>query len=162
MVRPSVPAMSDAVRLDKTRIRRNFARAAPGYDAAAVLSREVLKRMLERLDLVRLIPAQVLDVGSGTGLSSRAIAHRYPRARVTALDSSLPMLRQALQRRSWRDALRGLVSKARMASVCADFEQLPVRSAAFDLLISNLALQWSAEPARAFRSCIASCARADF
>jgi malonyl-CoA O-methyltransferase len=91
--------------LDKRRIRRNFARAAAGYEGSAVLSREVCARMLERLDLVRLAPARILDAGSGTGLAARAVAQRYPRARVIALDFSLPMLSNQRGRGSWREAI---------------------------------------------------------
>ncbi|MBI2508444.1 MAG: malonyl-[acyl-carrier protein] O-methyltransferase BioC, partial [Betaproteobacteria bacterium] len=59
--------MSDPLRLDKRRIRQSFERAAATYDAAAVLQGEVCRRMLSRLDYIKLDPAAVLDAGSGTG-----------------------------------------------------------------------------------------------
>ncbi|MDR1368380.1 MAG: malonyl-[acyl-carrier protein] O-methyltransferase BioC, partial [Candidatus Accumulibacter sp.] len=49
--------------MDTRQVRRNFDRAAPNYDAAAFLPREIGRRMLERLDCVRLDPARVLDLG---------------------------------------------------------------------------------------------------
>ena len=46
--------MSEIARPDKRWLRRRFDRAAPGYDAAAALAHEVIARMAERLDLLRL------------------------------------------------------------------------------------------------------------
>jgi malonyl-CoA O-methyltransferase len=133
--------MPDEEGLDRGRVRRNFARAATAYDEAAVLSREVCTRMLERLELVSLMPTRVLDLGAGTGQVGRALVRRYPDATVTALDLSLPMLRGA-GRRSWREALRGALGRGVLWRVCADFERLPIRSGAIDMVVSNLALHW--------------------
>jgi len=132
--------------LDKRRIRTNFARAASRYEMAAVLSREVCSRMLERLDLVRLDPAHVLDAGSGTGLAARSLAERYPHAQITRVDLSLPMLQVEQRAASWAGALRGLFGRTPSAAVCADFERLPIRNTAMDLVVSNLALHWSSAP----------------
>ena len=38
--------------VDTQQVRRNFSRAAAGYDDVAVLPREIGSRMLERLDYV--------------------------------------------------------------------------------------------------------------
>jgi malonyl-CoA O-methyltransferase len=142
--------MPDPVPLDKRRVRRNFARAAAGYDRAAVLSRVACARMLERLDLVRLAPLRILDAGSGTGTTARAVAHRYPRARITALDFCLPALRMQRGGGFWAEVLRAAMGRGAMNRVCADFERLPVRTGVMDLVISNLALHWSDAPEAAF------------
>lgn len=126
--------------LEKRRVRRAFGRAASGYEASAVLQRAVQAESLERLDVVRLSPARVLDLGCGPGGGSRLLRARYRRAQVVGADLALPMLR--LQRpglRWWRRAQR----------VCADAEALPFASAAFDLVYSNLMLQWCHPPERA-------------
>jgi malonyl-CoA O-methyltransferase len=138
--------MPDSISLDTRRIRRNFAGAAADYDTAAALSPDVCARMLERLDLVRLAPERILDVGSGTGMAARAVAARYPQAQVSALDFCLPALR--VQRRAgfWSRARRVALGRPAIACVCADFERLPVRNGAMDLAVSNLALHWSNEP----------------
>ena len=60
----SVPASF----VDPRQVRRNFSRAAAGYDAVAVLQREVASRMLERLDYVKIEPQRVLDLGCGNGV----------------------------------------------------------------------------------------------
>ncbi|MCA1798493.1 MAG: hypothetical protein LC632_03280 [Xanthomonadaceae bacterium] len=71
--------MSDGFHLRHDRVRRSFARAAESYDAAAVLQREVLNRLVERLDLVSLKPVVVLDAGTGTGLGAAALSDRFRR-----------------------------------------------------------------------------------
>ena len=78
--------------LDKSRIRASFDAAAEHYDDAAVLQREVGNRILERLELIRLKPETILDVGAGTGVFSRALGKRFNKARVISLDLAPRML----------------------------------------------------------------------
>jgi len=141
--------MSDAFAVDKRMVRRSFEQAAATYDAAAVLQNEVCRRMLARLDYIKLEPATILDAGSGTGNAVVGLLARYSRARVIALDLALAMARRARARRPW---WRGLfeLSGPRLAAVCGDIEQLPLASACAGMVWSNLAIQWSNEPQRAF------------
>ena len=123
----------DSYRLDKQQARRAFEQAAATYDAAAALQSEVGDRMLERLDLVRLQPARVLDLGAGTGEFSKALRQRYRKADIVSLDIALNMLRHTQKRGGW---LR------KPACVCADGERLPFADNSFELVFSNLMLQW--------------------
>jgi malonyl-CoA O-methyltransferase len=68
---------------------------------------------------------------------------------VIALDLALAMARRARARRSW---WRGLFERSgpRLAAVCGDIEQLPLAPACAGMVWSNLAIQWSNEPQRAF------------
>jgi malonyl-CoA O-methyltransferase len=127
--------------LDRRAVRRSFDRAAPAYDAAARLQSEVRAQLLERLDYVTLEPSVIVDLGCGTGHSTRALKDRYPRARVIAIDLAEGMLREARRRGSW---LR------RFDRVCADARRLPLADASVDLLFSNLMLQWCPELDEAF------------
>jgi len=126
---------------DKTSTRRSFERAAAHYDEAAVLQREVGTRLLERLDLMRLKPERILDLGSGTGQCIESLFGRYRKAGVVALDIARPMLQHAGQRGRW---LR------RPQCVCADAERLPFSDNCFDLVFSNLMLQWCTDLDAAF------------
>lgn len=119
--------------IDKAAARRAFDRAAPTYDAAAVLQREIGRRMLERLDYVRLEPRTVLDLGCGTGDALDHLARRYRKARLVGLDFAPGMLRRARRRGGW---LR------RPHAVCADAERLPLATASVDLIVSNATIQW--------------------
>lgn len=119
--------------LNKRHIARHFARAAGSYDRVAVLQREIGDRLLERLEIVRLAPARVLDAGCGTGHVTRALARRYAQATVCGLDIAPALLRVAQRKRGWF---------SRSAFVAGDAERLPIASDSVDLLLSNLALQW--------------------
>jgi malonyl-CoA O-methyltransferase len=124
--------------IDKKEVRRAFSKAATTYDAAAVLQREVCQRMLEKLDIIKLQPARVLDVGSGTGWGSRQLGERYKGAEVIALDIAFGMLQAARGTAGWWQKLFG--SKQRF--LCADVEALPLANQSVDMVWSNLAVQW--------------------
>ena len=127
--------------LDKDKARRSFSRAAPDYDAAAVLQHEVGRRMLERLDYIRVEPRVILDIGCGTGIATEGLMKRYPGAQVVALDFALPMLERTRRRGRW---LR------RPRCLCADLDYLPLVDQSVDLIFANASLQWSTRPAQAF------------
>lgn len=116
--------------LDRRLVRARFDRAAASYDEAAVVQRLAVDRMLERLDLVRLAPARVVDVGCGTGYALAHLADRYPGAEHVGLDLSAGMLRAASTR----------AHGAQLA--CAEAEQLPLGDASVDLVFSSLVLHW--------------------
>ena len=125
--------------IDKRAVRRAFSRAALQYDAAAVMQREVCRRMLERLDYIKQKPATVLDVGSGTGWGTRQLGERYPAAQIVALDMAIGMLQAARGTSSWWGKL---FSGKETPYVCGDMEALPVKSQSMDMVWSNFALQW--------------------
>ena len=127
--------------LNKAKARRSFGRAADRYDETAVLQHEIGRRMLERLDTMRIEPRRILDVGCGTGVGSEALLRRYPKAEVIALDFAMPMLAHARRRGRW---LR------RPRCVCGDLDQLPLAAQSIDLVFANAALQWSVDPPQAF------------
>jgi malonyl-CoA O-methyltransferase len=131
--------------IDKARVRRSFGRAADNYEEVAVLQRVVGERMLERLELVRLQPGLVLDLGCGTGLHTAQLMKRYPKAQLVALDLALPMLRHVRRRGRWLK---------RPGCLCADMESLPLTANSVDLIYSNLAFQWSTDPLLLFRECL--------
>lgn len=127
----------DEYALDPRAVRRGFDRASASYASAAGVQAEIRSRLLERLDLVKLQPETVLDLGSASGQSSRALKDRYPKSQVIALDASLPMLSEA--RRA-----QGLLR--RFQRVAADAHRLPIRAQAIDLAFSNLMLAWCGDP----------------
>jgi malonyl-CoA O-methyltransferase len=152
---------NDPFRLDARLVRRAFERAARTYDSAAVLHHEVGQRMAERLSLVKLQPAAILDAGCGTGDAMAELRTRFPPASIIGLDIAWPMLAAAQRRSSvsaetsQRSMLRrwlGTRSDAQGSTgfVCADLRRLPLASSLFDLAWSNLTLQWINEPPRAF------------
>ncbi len=130
--------------LDMRRVRESRARAAATCDAAAVLQARVRDELLGRLDVLRLQPRVVVDLGAGTGQATIALKRRYPSSRVLALDLAPRMLAQARRRQTlWR----------RFDRVAADAAALPLRDASVDMVFSNLALQWCNDPDRVLRDC---------
>jgi malonyl-CoA O-methyltransferase len=138
-----------ATPIDAKLLRRRFDRAAGSFEQAAALHREVAARMLERLDLVRLVPQVVLDAGCATGRVAAALAARYPQARIVALDVSLRMLAQGWPPRTRLSRL--LRAPPPGLPVCGAMERLPLATASVDLVCSSLALHWSAQPEQVLR-----------
>lgn len=127
--------------LDRTVVRRHFERAAAGFDAAAVLPREIGDRLLERLDLIRMQPQRALDLGAGTGAIAETLLRRYRGARIYAVDNAAAMLELARRRGGWR---------RRPCVVCADAARLPLASGSLDMVVSNLMLPWCLPPDAVF------------
>ena len=144
------PRDPDPGAIDPRAVRLHFARAAATYDDAAVLQKEIGTRMSERLDVVKVAPVAVLDAGCGTGDAIAQLAVRYPDARHVALDFALPMLGvarvKAMLRRSALARIFSTFTGGRSGRdpdfVCGDIAALPFVAGAFDLVWSNLVLQW--------------------
>jgi len=120
--------------LDIRAMLRHMQKAALQFDDAAVLHREVARRLLERLDYVRLTPASILNLGCATGLAAPELRQRYPRARQVVMDFSptwVGRARRVLGR--WR----------RLPGVSGGMRGLPFANDSFDLVFSNLALHRS-------------------
>jgi malonyl-CoA O-methyltransferase len=133
--------MSDDYFLDPRAVRRAFDRASATFDANAAVHAELRNRLLERLDVVRLQPQVVLDLGAGTGHAARALQDRYRSAYVAAVDLSPGMLREARRQQRFLK---------RFGRVACDAHALGLKSASVDLVFSNLMLQWCADHDRVF------------
>ncbi len=88
--------------------------------------------MIARLEWIAFVPECVLDLGCGTGHGAAALAARWPRARVIALDAAPRMLAEA----------RRLAAGARIDWLRAEAEAVPLPDASVDLVFSNLVLPW--------------------
>ncbi|WP_205972402.1 methyltransferase domain-containing protein [Paraburkholderia sp. Tr-20389] len=139
---------------DSRRLRKIFDRRAASFDDVAFLPREIAQRMRERLDYIKVNPAQVLDAGCGAGDDLPSLRERFPEAPVFGTDLSRAMLARAVSHdaadTSWRRFLPASLGKAlgsrgpRFAQ--ADFSALPFASGAFEFIWSNLALHWHSRP----------------
>jgi len=120
--------------LDKTMITRNFDRASRHYEKYAVLQQTIAGRLLERLDLVRIKPGWVVDMGAGTGITARELEKKFKPAQVLQIDISAAMLRQSSKREK--------KFFSRQHYVQADIESLPLKDNCIDLVFSSLTYQW--------------------
>lgn len=140
-----MPAPSD---LDRSAVRRQFDRRV--HDGG-FLPREVESRMFERLDLVRLQPARILDVGCGLGDGVRRLRARWPQAQALGVDLSPRRVARAaaLDRPgpgAWAQSLvrrlAGRGDEPLVRYLAADAHRLPIASDTIDLVWSNLAFHW--------------------
>ncbi len=122
---------------EKRAARRAFDGAAGRFEDACFVHDETRRRLLERLDYVRIDPRVAVDLGCATGRGARALVERYPRAGVLAVDSSAPMLRRA----------RDLAPGSGFAALAGDAEALPLADCSADLILANLLLPWCRPPA---------------
>jgi malonyl-CoA O-methyltransferase len=137
--------------LDPVQVRRAFERAASAGGGAAVLQREIERRMFERLDYIRCQPQRVLDSGCGLGHGLKLLRRRYPEADLLGLDFAPGVLSEARRKESLFERARHLASGSRRFHLCADFARLPLRAASVDMVWSNLALAWAGDPLAALR-----------
>ncbi len=138
----------------KAQVQATFNRAADSYDGAAIVQLEVCKRLLERLDYIKIKPQIILDLGTGTGQGVQGLAEQYPEAGLIAMDLAPRMLhkcRQRLKPSGLTDKLRRAIRANRYHYVCADAERLPLPDASVDLIFSNLTIQWCTDLVQLFQ-----------
>ncbi|RKF20420.1 malonyl-[acyl-carrier protein] O-methyltransferase BioC [Alginatibacterium sediminis] len=126
------------VELDKDQVAQHFGRAAQHYDQHAFIQRDIGEQ------LSSLIPVRYyescLDIGCGTGASLPELAGHS--ALVTAFDLSHQMLETARnQISSERDSTTQ--QQPDFQWVQGDLDAMPFGTNSFDLVHSNLALQWA-------------------
>ena len=127
-------AGEEAYALDPRVVARGFGSASRSYDAAAGMQAAVRAELLSRVGLLRTTPTAVLDLGCGTGAGAAELKRRFRRAQVVAADIAPGMIAAARRRsRLWR----------RFDCALADAHALPFEDRRFDLVFSNLMLQWA-------------------
>ena len=114
----------------KARIRQSFERAAPTYDSAASVQRNICQQLAARLP-PDFQPFNTLDAGCGTGYALALLQRQFPAATPLALDLSPAMLGQI---------------SATCCKLAGDLEHLPLADASIDLYWSSLAVQWCELP----------------
>jgi malonyl-CoA O-methyltransferase len=120
------------VSINRGRVGRSFHQQAAEYDQHATVQKRVVNRLMSLVDShVSGVPADILDIGCGTGQLLSTLDSQYPQSRLFGLDLALNMIRCAADRLGPRATL-----------VNADAEQLPFRDGAFDLVVSTSTLQW--------------------
>jgi malonyl-CoA O-methyltransferase len=126
-------------------VRRQFDRRAPVFAQRDFLAREIERRMLERLDVIRLAPTRIVDIGCGTGASRAALLRRYRSAEWIGIDHSLRMLSHS-RRAGVIARLARWWSGARVHWIAADAGALPLADDCADFVFSNLMLHWHPTP----------------
>jgi len=103
--------------------------------------------MAARLDLVKIAPQRIADIGCATGDGIGALQQRYAKALPLALDYALPMLRAVRSRTPRLQRLTGRGPRL----VNADVRALPLVANSLGLVWSNLMLHWLDDPLPALK-----------
>lgn len=138
---PHMPARIDTV-------RRQFDRRARRFAQHEFIVREVGRRLIDRLQVIRLEPRRIVDVGCGAGGARQALQQRYPQAEWLGVDVSPAMLASASPAPLLARLLPWRRSPAHL--LCAEAAVLPLVENCADLLFSNLMLHWHPQPHRVF------------
>ncbi len=131
--------------LNKQLISKDFSKAADTYDAAAIVQQEICNRAIERLQMLKVDPNTILDIGSGTGKSTRGLQKQFPNAHVISSDVALPMLMQLNQ---MQPPLQQVAS-----TICCDAEQISIKDGSVDLVFSTSTFQWCEDLQQVFAEC---------
>lgn len=131
-------------------VQREFAKQATGFaNPGLTLARaDYLEWMLGHLPLQK--DSCVLDVAAGSGHLTRAIAPRV--AWILAVDLTTEMLRELTRHTAMQE-----ISNVRVLRSLA--EALPIRDAAFDLVVSRFAFHHFEQPATVLREMVRACTR---
>lgn len=121
------------MKFSKKGIQRAFSKSARSYDDAAVLQKEVLVRLLDKLKVLQPNPAErLLDMGSGTGLGVESLTNLYGSESYFAYDFSAAMLKHAQLNNA----------HINQHAICGDVEVLPYKQNTFDIVFSASTFQW--------------------
>ena len=134
----------DPLVIDDRALNRRLVRASESaaFAEAAVLHREVAKRLLERLEFIKLQPKRVLDLGCGVGLATPGLRQLYPKAQIIVADQAAGFVRQGRKAASrWR----------RLPGVVSGLGRLPFATSSMDLIFSSLVLHRVSDLAMAVR-----------
>lgn len=109
--------------------RRLFDKAARTFASAAFVHDEARRRLLERVDDLKIEPGVVVDLGAALGQGTTALTRRFAGAHVIALDSSERMLKR--------------IPGDSNARVLGEASKLPLADASVELLFANMLLPWA-------------------
>ena len=118
-------------------ILKSFNSKATQYEQNAVLQKEVLSRLLERLEDECQIdqkfkPQRVLDLGCGTGWAIPELLKLFDNVKISALDFSKNMLSHVPQNKQ-------------VTTVLNDVHDLPFEDNTMDVIFSNMLIHWCNE-----------------
>jgi malonyl-CoA O-methyltransferase len=129
-------------------VQQQFDQRAARFGAHEAVVREVDRRLQERLELIRLAPQRIADVGCGAGGSAAGLMQRYPQAHWLGVDVSSAMLQRVAGPARRRFGL--FAQPSRLARLAGEATALPLAEASVDLVYSNCMLHWHPTPHAVF------------
>ena len=123
--------------LEYQAILNSFNSTAKNYETNAVLQKEVLSRLLERLIDEKNLdkgfkPKHILDLGCGTGWAIPELLNQFDQVNISALDFSENMLTQ-------------ISKNKQVKTILNDVHDLPFENSSMDVVFSNMLIHWCNE-----------------
>ena len=109
--------------------RERFDRAARSFQTASFIHDEARRRLLDRLDGLKIETGTIVDLGSALGQSAAELARKFSDARVVAFDSSMEMLKRSVA--------------GEFSRLAGDVARLPFPDRSVELLFANMVLPWT-------------------
>lgn len=116
--------------LDQGVIQNNFNRAAKNYDFHAKFFNLVADNMLDVLQLFKIPPQNILDLGCGTGNLIKSLHNIYSKANINGIDFANNMLQIAK------------LKNPNTKFILGNLNNLPIKKGSYDLIVSNLSVNW--------------------
>lgn len=123
--------------ISRQRIKEAFSKNAQNYDVVSDLQRDIAGILYKKIQLWKVYPEKILDVGVGTGFFCDCLSKGFVNSQIFGCDISFEMTRQARQKRL-------------LPLGVAEAENLPYKDAHFDLVTSNVSYQWSRDLKKSF------------
>ena len=100
------------------------------YLQSAIIQREVINRLMQRLSLINFSPRSIIDIGSGIGLGTENLLKFYSKTKFYMLDNSFKSLKDSV------------IKQKKVFPICANFTNIPFNDYSFDFVFSSSALHW--------------------
>ncbi len=114
-------------------LRRARNRSAAKHAQISFFSDEIAKRMLERLEYIKLEPRVILDLQCGLGATSAALIKRFPAALIVPIDPALELLRKHVAPKKAFPWFRKSSNR-----ICGEATALPLAPKSVDMVWSSL------------------------
>ena len=119
-----------------SKVQHDFGKAAAGYDAHALLQRQVALALFTTAQPYIMASNTILDAGCGTGYFHELMRSRQYYQHITQLDLAAPMCEVAASYAS--SAPYGTTT-----TITGDCESMPFMDGVFDGVFSSLVVQWT-------------------
>lgn len=120
-------------------IKKHFNKASKTYDEHCGLQQAIGDHLIALIGQHHSSTAKIIDLGCGTGIVTQKLAAAFPHQVFHAIDIAQELLVKANER----------LPQAKVYE--SNFDDLHLTNSEFDLVFSNMALQWSADLSSTFR-----------
>jgi malonyl-CoA O-methyltransferase len=124
----------------KEKIEKSFGDKAGSYERYATLQKESAQKLATFLP--QTMPGKILEIGCGTGFLTEQLQRRYPQAHILCVDLARDMVLACQQK---------FTGYRNLSFQVGDGENL-LLSETFDLIASNLTVQWFDDPKQGLKN----------